>query len=996
MNGHRLFSVRPLVGWVVLLFFAVNQNGKQLIAAPVVAEKSVEEQARLLEQPRNVGLQERQPEADMPRSKAPLDVPVLKPRRDAQPEIVEAVDNTFLIQNGWELIEAEKLLVGGEVITAKNVDTSDWYKAIVPGTVLSSLVDAGVYPDPYYGLNNIAIPDDLCRKSWWYRTAFPPPPDVADKQVFLVFQGINYQARVWLNGTKVGQIDGAFIRGQFEVSSLLKEENLLAVEILPPLHPGIPHEASEASPKGPNGGQLCLDGPTFICSEGWDWMPGIRDRNIGIWQGVHLKLCGKARIIDPHVITDLPLPATDRADITIKTRIDLNTAGEHRLEAQIGPAEATLPISGGVGSHSVTLSPDEFPQLSVKNPKLWWPNGYGDPHLHVLRLRLLDEAGDVVDEKTIRFGIRELSYELAVAVTPNAPVEERRAREDSQIQRVLFNPTAVFRERGAAIFDNLNRVPAGPQAKKSEVPTLQNPADIDLFKPLDGGNPHLVIRVNGRRVFCKGGNWGMDDAMKRVSRERLEPYFRLHRDANYTMIRNWTGECTEEVFYELADEYGMLVWNDFWLSTQHVNLPPADFELFLRNATDTVRRFRNHPSIALWCARNEGYAPLGLEGRLGGLVAREDGTRHYQSNSRHLNLKGSGPWHYLKEPFYYEYASGFSTEVGTHSFPTAESMATMMPKEDLWPVSDSWYYHDLHTGHKKYFERLAKEFGEPLGIEDFCKKAQVLNYNSHRAIFEAWNAKLWDDASGILLWMTHPAWPSMIWQTYTWDYETHAAFYGAKKACEPVHIQLQPVSRDVQVINTSLQEYSHAKVSAEVLSLQGKKLYAVEESLNVAANAKTNCFPLSLPETLRLPDVYCVRLQLRTQREDLLSDNVYWESSLPEKKRNFRVFNNLPAVRLVGSGTRVASPDQVKGSVSLRNPHKSVALQIKLNLRDAETGRRILPAYFSDGYFSLMPGEEKVVTFEAPHDKLPRKWGVSVEGYNVVRQNISLNELQEH
>jgi len=991
MNRHRLFSFRPLVWWAVLLLLAVTHNGSQMLAGPVVAEKSVEEQARLFEQPRNVGLQERQPETDMPRSKAPLDIPVLKPRRDAQPEIVEAVDNTVLIQNGWELIEAEKLAVGGEVLTTTNVDTSDWYNATVPGTVLTSLVDAGVYPDPYYGLNNIAIPDDLCRKAWWYRTSFPRPSVAAGKQAFLVFQGINYRARVWLNGTKVGQIKGAFIRGQFEVSSLLEEENLLAVEILPPPHPGIPHEASEASPKGPNGGQLCLDGPTFICSEGWDWMPGIRDRNIGIWQGVHLKVCGKARIIDPQVITDLPLPATDRADITVKTEIDFKIAGGYRLEAKIGEVKATLPIRSDGGRQSIILSPGDFPQLTLKKPQLWWPNGYGHPHLHVLRLRLFDEFGDVVDEQTVRFGIRELSYEMAVSVDEDAPAHANVAGEESQIQRVLFNPTAVFRNRAEAIFDNLNRVPAGPQAKKSEVPTLRYASDIGLFKPLKGDNPHLVIRVNGKRIFCKGGNWGMDDAMKRVSRERLEPYFRLHRDANYTMIRNWTGECTEEVFYELADEYGLLVWNDFWLSTQHVNLPPADFELFLRNATDTVRRFRNHPSIALWCARNEGYAPMGLEERLGDLVALEDGTRHYQSNSRNLNLKGSGPWHYLKEPFYYEYASGFSTEVGTHSFPTAESMATMMPKEDLWPVSDSWYYHDLHTGHKKYFERLAKEFGEPLGLEDFCKKAQVLNYNSHRAIFEAWNAKLWDDASGILLWMTHPAWPSMIWQTYTWDYETHAAFYGAKKACEPVHIQLQPVSRDVQVINTSLQEYSDARVSAEVLSLQGEKLYAVDESLNVAANAKTSCYPLSLPETLRLPDVYCVRLRLWTQREDLLSENLYWESSLPEKKRNFRAFNKLPLLTLVGSGTITASSNQVKGSVRLRNPRESVALQIKLNLRDAETGLRILPASFSDGYFSLMPGEEKVVAFESPQDQTLRKYVVSAEGYNVVRQDIDLN-----
>ena len=121
----------------------------------------------------------------------------------------------------------------------------------------------------------------------------------------------------------------------------------------------------------------------------------------------------------------------------------------------------------------------------------------------------------------------------------------------------------------------------------------------------------------------------MDDGMKRVSREHLEPYFRLHKEANFNMIRNWTGESTEEVFYQLCDEYGMLVFNDFWLSTQGYNMPVNDDDLFLRNAEDVVKRFRNHPSIAIWNPRNEGFAPEYIEKRLAEMIARVDGTRYY-------------------------------------------------------------------------------------------------------------------------------------------------------------------------------------------------------------------------------------------------------------------------------------------------------------------------------------------------------------------------------
>jgi beta-galactosidase/beta-glucuronidase len=218
----------------------------------------------------------------------------------------------------------------------------------------------------------------------------------------------------------------------------------------------------------------------------------------------------------------------------------------------------------------------------------------------------------------------------------------------------------------------------------------------------------------------------MDDGMKRVSRERLEPYFRLHRDANYNMVRNWTGESTEELFYELSDEYGMLVWNDFWLSTEGYNLDVNDNDLFMANATDVVKRFRNHPSIAIWCPRNEGYAPAQLEPRLAELIATEDGTRHYAPNSRNLNLRPSGPWHYLKDAgeYYRNHAEGFSTELGTPSVPTAATMRSFIPAEDQWPVSDTWYYHDLHDGQKDYIHAMESRYGKTTGLDDFCKKAQ--------------------------------------------------------------------------------------------------------------------------------------------------------------------------------------------------------------------------------------------------------------------------------
>ena len=186
--------------------------------------------------------------------------------------------------------------------------------------------------------------------------------------------------------------------------------------------------------------------------------------------------------------------------------------------------------------------------------------------------------------------------------------------------------------------------------------------------------PYLVIKVNGVRIAARGGNWGMDDSRKRVSREHLEPYFRLHRDANLNIIRNWVGQNTEQVFYDLADEYGLMVWNDFWESTQNYNVEAQDPALFLDNVRDTISRFRNHPSIVVWCGRNEGVPqPIINEGIID-LVRALDGTRYYFPSSNQVNLQNSGPYKYMDPTLYYTTLNhGFSVETGTPSFSTLES-----------------------------------------------------------------------------------------------------------------------------------------------------------------------------------------------------------------------------------------------------------------------------------------------------------------------------------
>ena len=450
-------------------------------------------------------------------------------------------------------------------------------------------------------------------------------------------------------------------------------------------------------------------------------------------------------------------------------------------------------ISAPPGKAELKLSPAEFSQLNVLNPRLWWPNGYGKPELYKLKLTFL--LGDTIsDSREVRFGIREITYELSLLDSTG------------HLRRVDYSPT-VAREHNEQIVDithnGIRNIPSSdpypsifPQEWKDGwkwwVASLKPGAEKSAsVKSVDDARaaPYLTIRVNGVRIAARGGSWGMDDSRKRVSRKILEPYFRLHRDANINIIRNWVGQSTEEVFYDLADEYGLLVWNDFWASTQSYNVEPEDPQLFLDNARDVILRFRNHPSIAIWCGRNEGVPQPTLNEGLDSLIRSVDGTRYYTPTSNQVNLQNSGPYHYVDPKLYFtELNHGFSVETGTPSFPTLEMWKSWIPEPDLWPVSDAWAYHDWHMNGngdmQPFMLEVENEFGAGTSLEDFERKAQMLNYVQHRAIFEGMNAHLWAPNTGRMLWMTQPAWPSSTWQIFSSDYDTQSSFYAVKKASE--------------------------------------------------------------------------------------------------------------------------------------------------------------------------------------------------------------------
>ncbi|CAN7341526.1 glycosyl hydrolase 2 galactose-binding domain-containing protein [Caulobacter sp. LjRoot300] len=910
-----------------------------------------------------------------PKSKAPFSKPVAVapyagPALVAAPA-TEGADAWTLKR--WSLAEAPKVGDAPTALSKPGYDAKAWYAATVPGTVLTTLVDRGVYPNPDYGLNNTAIPESLNKQDYWYRSEFVAPAGQEGRHQQLVFKGINYAAEVWLNGEKLGDLKGAFIRGQFDVTGKLKPgvANAIAVKVSPPPHPGLAHEESLTAGVGENGGMQALDGPTFIASEGWDWIPSVRDRNTGLWQDVVLRSTGPVRIGDSHVVTTLPKADNSVAEVEIAVPVENLT--DVPIQATVRAAFDTVAVEKTVtvapGRSQVVFTPADFPQLSIRNPKLWWPNGYGAQALYGLRL-LASVDGKVSDQKDSRIGLRQMTYELSLMDTHG---ELRRVEVDYAKARQLGQDITDGSHEG------VRKVTDGWATSLTKVGET-SPAVRDV--PDTGLTPYLVIKVNGVKIAARGGNWGTDDWRKRVSRERLEPYFRLHKDAHLNIIRNWVGQNTEDVFYDLADEYGLLVLNDFWASTQDFQLEPQDVPLFLKNAADVISRYRNHPSIALWFGRNEGVPQPILNEGLEALVHDLDGTRWYTGSSNRVNLQNSGPYNYREpETYFTEHAKGFSVEVGTPSFPTLEAFEAAVPAPDRWPISDVWAYHDWHaTGNgatKTFLDAMAAKLGPAVSLEDFERKAQLMNYETHRAIFEGMNQELWTQSSGRLLWMTQPAWPSSMWQILSHDYDTHAAYYGTQKAAETVHAQMGLADHRLAVVNNGLAPIFDATLRARVMGLDGKPLADQTWRIDAPANGTALGETLDLSGPLAQGAVV-VRLDLTAADGAPLSSNLYWVAKDAQGERKLSAMANQP-VSITASDAKAG--EEMVVTVTLANTGSAPALNGKLTLVDAK-GARILPAYYADNYVSLLPGERRTVEIRYPGQARP---GAKVElrGWNV-------------
>jgi beta-mannosidase len=809
------------------------------------------------------------------------------------------------LDSGWQMQDVAKVPEKGAEISRPDYQPHSWYSATVPGTVLTTLVNQRVYPEPMFGENNRPdrIPESLTRTSYWYRTTFNVPTSFSGRHTWIHFDGINYAAEVWINGRMAGSIKGAFLRGTFDISSdvVPGKPAVVAVLISPGPNPGIPHEHTMAQGMGKNGGVTSQDGPTFLSTIGWDWLPAIRDRDIGIWQKVWISESGSVLIKDPQVTTDVALPSRASADITIGMTLqnisDQPQKGELTLNCEGISLRAPFDIKAN-SAQRITFRPEAAHELHVTNPRLWWPNGYGPQNLYHLSLSATID-GATSDRQELNFGIRKISY-------------------------------------------------------------------------VDPVSDNLTISVNGVKIFIKGGNWGLDEAMKRIPVERLEAEIRMHRDAHLNLIRNWVGQSSSEAFYELCDKYGLLIWDEFIQPNPSDGPNPDDLQTYLCNVRDKILRYRNHPSIALWCGRNEGAPPPEIDKAIQALTSKLDPDRLYQpsSTSGH-GVHSSGPYGWRTATQFYSYTEAFKTEIGAVSIPTIESIHGMLDEKDWETIDDAWAEHDFASGASggdDYRGTIEHRYGSIANLADFVRKAQLANYEAYRAMFEGRQAKLFSPSTGAIIWMSNPAQPSFVWQLYHHDLEPNAAFFAVEKSAEPVHVQLNELTGEIEVINHHPEPLEGTSVQAVLVDLSGAEVGRTSYPVTAAPSSMTAVAQLEPPANVS--KIYFVKLTLFDAGKSELSSNFYWRTN-PKPDDLLVDLEKLAKMPVqvsarYDSATNASSEGGVRLRVTLHNDGKQVALMTHMQLRDAKSMQRILPVYYSDNYISLLPGETRQIGIEAP------------------------------
>jgi exo-1,4-beta-D-glucosaminidase len=833
------------------------------------------------------------------------------------------------LREGWSIQSSAHATDAGAVISKPGYQATGWYSVTVPCSVVGGLLQNHVYAEPFYGRNLDHIDPKTFAPAWWYRKEFEVPGRQPGQRVWLHLEGVNYRADVWLNGTLLADdhtLAGPFRAHDFDVTDRLAATgpNALAVQVF-----------------------KVTDINRDLAIHFVDWNPPPPDMNLGILNDVVLSTTGPVRLRHPLVTTQLDLPSLDTAHLTVVAEV--TNASDRPVAARVSGAIGDVKFAQQItlAAHAlqrVTFRPQEFPQLNLAHPALWWPWEYGTPALQTLTLDVSAD-GTPSDRQAVQFGIRQITSKLNAAGT--------------RVFAVNGKPILI---RGAAWTPDLFQR-RSPERQETEIRYAR---DLNLNTLRFEGkfeDQHLFDLADQYGFLVMIG-WCCCDAWQ---------------DSEHWNTDQLTVACESlrTQMYRLRHHASMLAWfnGSDELPTPTVEKRYLDIEADLQ-----------WPNPIVNCASARTSPISGPSGvKMEGPYEWEPPI-YWETDTKH---KFGGAWN-------------FATEISPGpAVPPLESLVKFIPADELWPIGDAWYFHcgggsfhDLNV----FTDALNRRYGPANSAADYAKKAQVAAYEAHRAMFEAYGRHKYE-ASGVIQWMMNNAWPSMIWHLYDYYLRAGGSYYGVKNALEPLHIQYSYADRMVSVVNSTLRPYAGLKATVRICDLDGVERYTHEVPVPaIAADAVVESF--RVPEVPGLSDTYFLQLRLTDGNNADVSRTTYWLSLKPEaiaweqKKpvfqytpqatfADFRALERLAPAKLTATEQVRSDGAEVRDQVTLHNVGATVAFFVHVELTQGAGGEEILPVFWQDNYVTLLPGETRVV--EARYraaDAKGSKPTLKVDAYN--------------
>lgn len=778
------------------------------------------------------------------------------------------------------------------------------YDVEVPSTVAGVLFDQGLLgEDLFEGLNYYQADKSIFDEAWIYKTQFDM--DVVEGQNYeLVFNGLNYYADITLNDVCIATSDttyGVFIKRQYDVTNLLKDVNNLEVKI-----------------RRAQWGDLNIG---FV-----DWNPRPLDESMGITQTVKLRAAGPVSVQDVFVIPSLDVEKFAEADLEVRVTLKNNLAeafsGNIVLDLQDN-GTCSVPVELAAGEEKiVAITPEQAANLHVENPRVWWTYDLGTPELYALNVTV-EADGVTSDRKDVTFGIRT--------------IESRLTKDD-----------------------------------------------------------YRQFTLNGKDIIIKGAGW-TDDIFLRDTPEQLERQVKYVMDMNMNTIRFENIWGKDDTIYDLCDRYGVLAlvgWSCQWEWENYCGLPevehvgciiqPKEINLAARYFEDQVIRLHNHPAVFAWMTGSDCVPVYELEKRYLEIFAKYD-YRPYISSAKNLKSeltgwsgsKMAGPYEYVGPDYWYldtmnGGAFGFNTETGVGAnLPQAESLKKFIPEDQLWPTSEAWDKHCTTSGSAMntvtvLTNTINGQYGEATGFNDYVRKAHAVDYDATRAMFEAFrvNTPL---TTGIVQWMLNSAWPSLYWQLYDFYGVPVASYYGTKKACEPVQLIYNYKDSQIYLVNEGNMV---ADVTVSVKVYDDASNLLLEDVKTLATSYRNTVKAFDMKPFDGRP--HFIALEIRDAEGKFIADNFYCiAAQRNEYDWDEYTWCDTPITSYSDLRFAFAQPEAevtmetsyADGvyTVVLKNNSPVISYMNILKAKDAK-GNLLVPAYWSDNFFPLLPGQEKTIT----------------------------------